>query len=71
MSVVFTCECGRRTTEPYIIRNVKMCVICADEIRPEVVDSRERYYQKRYGTQLKHSPGFEGASFDHGKRTSR
>ncbi len=48
MSVVFTCECGRRTTEPFIIKGAKMCVICADEIAPQIVDSRAKVNYRRY-----------------------
>lgn len=42
MSQVFVCECGRRTTDPYIIRGKRMCVICAEDEAPSMVDARER-----------------------------
>lgn len=48
MSVVFTCECGRKTTEPYIIGGVKMCVICAEDIDPKEVDKREKINHRAY-----------------------
>ena len=71
MSVVFQCACGRKTTDPFIIDGARMCVICADQARPEIVDSRERFNRKRYGTRLRHSPGFDGHSYDFGKHSSR
>jgi len=71
MSVVFTCECGRRTTEPFVIGQKKLCVICAEEFFPHVVESRERYNRRRYGSKLSHSPGFDGHSYDFGKHSSR
>lgn len=48
MSVVFKCECGRRTTDPFIIDGVKMCVICAEEADPRSVDNREKRNYRRY-----------------------
>jgi hypothetical protein len=71
MSVVFTCECGRKTTEPFIIGKVRYCTICAEDLRPDIVESRERHNRHRYGTKLNHSPGFDGHDYDFGKRSSR
>lgn len=51
MSVVFQCECGRRTTDPFIINGVKMCVICAEEADPRTVDIREKKNYRRYTTE--------------------
>lgn len=48
MSLVFTCECGRKTTEPFVIRGEKMCVICAEDVAPMIVDQRERKNYRRY-----------------------
>ncbi len=48
MSVVFDCGCGRRTTEPFIINNEKMCVVCAEEIAPRLVERRAKYNYERY-----------------------
>lgn len=48
MSQVFTCECGRKTTEPFVIRGVKMCVICAEDEAPEIVDRRAKDNYRRY-----------------------
>lgn len=42
MSQVFVCECGRKTTEPFVIRGVRMCVVCAEEEDPRIVDQREK-----------------------------
>lgn len=71
MSVVFTCSCGRRTTEPFIIGITKYCTICAEQLRPDIVASRERYNRSKYGTRLTHSPGFDGHELDIGKHSSR
>ena len=71
MSVVFSCPCGRRTTDPFVIGGVRYCTICAEDIAPEIVASRERHNRRKYGNRLSHSPGFDGHSFDFGKRSSR
>jgi hypothetical protein len=71
MSVVFQCACGRRTTEPFLIRDVRYCTIGAEDIAPEIVASRERNNRRKYGTRLSHSPGFDGHSYDFGKHSSR
>jgi hypothetical protein len=42
MSQVFVCGCGRKTTAPFMIGIRKMCTVCADEERPDLVDKRER-----------------------------
>jgi hypothetical protein len=59
MSQVFTCGCGRRTTEPFILRGEKFCTICADDIAPEIVTSRERHNLRTFGPKRHHSSGFE------------
>lgn len=51
MSNIFTCECKRKTTDPYIIRGVKMCVVCAEDVAPNVVEKRTQYNYKRYQEQ--------------------
>jgi NAD-dependent SIR2 family protein deacetylase len=71
MSVVFTCTCGRRTTEPFIIGNQKYCTICAEQLRPDIVESRERHNRSKYGTRHRSSPGFDGHDLDFGKHSSR
>lgn len=48
MSRVFTCGCGRKTTDPFIVDGRQVCVICAEFEQPEVVTSRERTNWKRY-----------------------
>lgn len=48
MSTVFECACGRRTTEPFVIRGMKYCTICAEDINPDIVSSRERFNYSRY-----------------------
>jgi len=45
MDDVFHCDCGVRTREPFILRGVKMCAVCAERINPAVVISREHYWQ--------------------------
>lgn len=42
MSEVFACECGRKTTNPYLISGKKMCVICAEDEAPDLVERVER-----------------------------
>lgn len=44
-----------------------MCTICAEEIRPDVVSSRERHNRSRYGLKRSFSPGFEQQSYGIGK----
>lgn len=36
----WTCECGRLTNNPYFIRNQLLCVVCAEELDPRMVDRR-------------------------------
>lgn len=48
MTKIFTCECKRQTTDPYLIRGVRMCVVCAEEIAPDLVDKRTRQNYRRY-----------------------
>jgi len=36
----FTCSCGIKTREPFIINGIKMCTVCAEQIAPRLVDSR-------------------------------
>lgn len=68
MSVVFTCGCGRRTTEPFIIRDIRYCTICAEQINPEIVDRRERSNFRKFGRQRR---GLDGHGYDFGKHSSR
>ena len=42
MSQVFTCGCGRKTTQPFIISGKRMCTICAEDEAPDIVSKRER-----------------------------
>ena len=70
MSVVFTCECGRRTTEPFLIRDKRYCTICAEDLRPDIVDSRERSNFRKFGNGRRRS-GYDGHEYDFGKHSSR
>ena len=63
---VFTCGCGRKTTEPFFIKNVRYCVFCAEQIRPELVDRREKENKRRFGRR-----GYDGHEYDFGKHSSR
>lgn len=49
MSEVFLCGCGRKTTNPFVIHGKRMCVICAEDEAPDIVERRERkdVYQLR------------------------
>lgn len=38
----FTCECGIRTREPFKVRGVMMCAICAEQVAPGLVFSKAR-----------------------------
>jgi hypothetical protein len=49
MSQVFECECGRKTTEPFIIKGRRYCTVCAEDIWPDVVESRERHNLRQFG----------------------
>lgn len=64
MSAVFECSCGRRTTEPFVIRGLMYCTICADEIDPKIVSSRENHNIRRFGARKGHSPGYDRSEFD-------
>lgn len=48
MSQVFVCECGRKTTDPFVIRGKKLCVICAEDEMPDIVTRRERRNEYAY-----------------------
>lgn len=71
MSVVFVCACGRKTTEPFIIGQQRYCTICAESLRQDIVDSRERFNRGKYGTRHRSSPGFDDHTYDFGKHSSR
>jgi hypothetical protein len=40
MKKPFTCECGTRTTAPFLINGRHMCTLCAEEFHPGVVSKR-------------------------------
>ena len=42
MTKVTTCSCGVRTTEPFVIRGVPYCTMCAEDLEPRIVAARER-----------------------------
>ena len=46
----FICSCGTKTKEPYVIRGVTMCVLCAEVAAPDVVERRERQAARQFGT---------------------
>lgn len=48
MSFVFVCSCGRKTTEPFVIRGQQLCVICAEDEAPEIVTRREKTNLRRF-----------------------
>lgn len=37
MAEPFVCPCKRKTTNPYNIAGVLLCVVCAEEARPDIV----------------------------------
>lgn len=45
---VFTCDCGRKTTEPYLIKGLFYCTVCAEDIAPGLVSQRAKYNWKAY-----------------------
>lgn len=40
MAKVFSCECGQRTTEPFMVNGRLMCTLCAEEFSPHLVSRR-------------------------------
>ena len=40
MSEPFTCYCGLKTREPFLINGLMLCALCADKIAPRLVDTR-------------------------------
>ena len=40
MSEPFTCDCGVKTREPFMIDGRLMCTVCAEAIAPRIVSSR-------------------------------
>lgn len=67
MSAVFTCSCGRKTTEPFIISGERYCTVCAEDLRPDIVASRERHNLSKFGGRRGFSSGFERQRYDVGK----
>ena len=47
MSQVFTCGCGRKTTQPFSVSGKLVCVVCAEDELPSAVDSREKFNKRR------------------------
>lgn len=46
--MAFQCECGIQTTAPFIIKGNLYCTLCAEKIKPEIVDSREKRSYRTY-----------------------
>lgn len=40
MAKVYTCDCGMKTTEPYLIAGRLLCTMCAEEENPHIVNRR-------------------------------
>lgn len=40
MDVIYTCECGVRTREPFKVNGTLMCALCAERVAPRLVDMR-------------------------------
>jgi len=40
MARPFACSCGRLTREPYLVNGQLMCVLCAEQVAPHLVDAR-------------------------------
>jgi len=36
----FTCFCGTKTRNPYLVNGELMCVICADRVAPRLVSAK-------------------------------
>ena len=48
MTKITLCSCGMRTTEPFVIRGVPFCAMCAEDVEPQIVAARERRNWKSY-----------------------
>lgn len=46
--IPFRCRCGRRTTHPYRLGDDLLCVVCAGDLRPDVVSKRVADDARRY-----------------------
>jgi hypothetical protein len=53
-SKVFHCSCGARTTEPYMVKGIAMCILCAQEAAPNIVERRVRSEERRYRNTERH-----------------
>lgn len=53
---IFSCDCGRKTTEPYLIKGMMYCVICAEDIAPGLVSQRAAYNWKAYTRENRRVP---------------
>lgn len=42
MAKVFTCSCGTKTTEPFMITGRLLCTLCAESENPHLVNKRTR-----------------------------
>jgi hypothetical protein len=50
-----------------VLYGAKYCTVCAEDIAPHIVASRERHNVRKFGPRSAHSPGFEKSSYDFGK----
>ena len=65
MSQVFTCRCGRKTTQPFVINGAPICVVCAEEEAPTEVDRRERREWRQYQAESYHTKAIPKNRFGH------
>lgn len=40
MAEPFTCSCGIRTREPFLVNGEKLCTICVEQLAPRLVSRR-------------------------------
>jgi hypothetical protein len=48
MSEPFKCMCGRMTREPFVWSGGMYCAVCMEQIKPEIVDAREKFNFNQY-----------------------
>lgn len=59
--LIYKCDCGRRTTEPFLVNGQKYCTVCVEDLAPSLVSSRARANWREFtshGRAVPTRPGF-------------
>lgn len=52
----FTCSCGIKTREPFLVNGELVCVICADKSAPRLVNSRTTRNWQQFQNEARSTP---------------